>query len=178
MHRYEVLVLTAPEITADEASSLETQFGAVLKELDCTLVSFERWGKYKLAYPVRKHEYGVYFLTRFETEDVAILAKINPALRAFFGVKHDTLVMRHMIVSLAPRATLQYQRPESLEEAPAREEKETQGARPYGRGGDRGDRNRGDRGNREDRGGDRGGYNREPRSYESASHTSQAQQGL
>jgi small subunit ribosomal protein S6 len=120
MFRYEVLMLTVPEITADEATALESQFEAITKEHRATTLSFERWGKYRLAYPVKKNDYGVYFLARFEAgvQDYRTLVE---ALRVFLMVKNEELVMRHMIARLDVNAPLVYQRPESLEEAPVRD---------------------------------------------------------
>lgn len=120
MVRYEVLMLTVPQITADETTGLESQFEALVKEHKGKVLSFERWGKYRLAYPVQNNDYGVYFLARFEAglQDYGALVD---ALRVFLMVKNEELVMRHMIARLGAHASLAYQRPESLEEAPARD---------------------------------------------------------
>ena len=120
MLRYETLYLTIPEITTDESSTIERQLEKVLKDNQATLISFERWGKFKLAYPVRKNEYGVYFLVRYETAPENG-SKTLEDLTTFFRVKHNDLVMRFMTTALDPEKPLTYQRPESLEEAPARE---------------------------------------------------------
>ena len=120
MLRYETLFLTVPEITGDEASTLEQQLEKAVKENRGSLLSFDRWGKYRLAYPIRKNEYGVYFLARFETSE-----DYNPtvleAVRTMFSVKNAELVMRHMVAALDADNSLMYQRPESLEEVPARD---------------------------------------------------------
>jgi len=84
------------------------------------LISYERWGKYRLAYPVKKNEYGVYFLARFETEDASSLPK-DVALMC--KVKFSVIVMRDMTTRLDESATLVYQRPPSLEDAPTRDVK-------------------------------------------------------
>lgn len=120
MVRYELLFLTIPEITADEAAAIESQCEKVLKDAQATLVSYERWGKYLLAYPVKKYDYGVYFLVRFEVGPDQKEALLQ-ALRTFFSVKYSELVMRHVVTVLDQDAPLSYQRPESLEEAPVRE---------------------------------------------------------
>lgn len=123
MLRYETLYLTVPEITADEVTAIERQIDKLIKESQGSLLSFERWGKYALAYPVRKNDYGVYFLVRFEVprgSDKALLENISTLLK----VRYNELVMRFMISVLDPRAALTYQRPASLEEAPARNERE------------------------------------------------------
>lgn len=129
MARYEALLLTVPEITADEIKNIENHFDRVMAENKGKTVSFERWGKYRLSYPVKKNDYGVYFLVRFETE------QINPLVnevKNLLDVKLHDIVMRSMITVLDPEGSLAYERPQSLEEAPARE------SSPFGRR-DRGD---------------------------------------
>jgi len=118
MMRYELLVLSIPEITLDEAKTLESQIDRTIREAKGTLISFDRWGKYRLAYPVKKNDYGVYFLTRFEIDGASALLE---ELKSIFAVKLNDMVMRHMICRLDPKASLEYQKPQSLEEAPARE---------------------------------------------------------
>ncbi len=119
MIRCEALILTIPEITQDEIKSLESLVNSVTSKNQATVVSFEKWGKYRLAYPVKKNDYGVYFLARVESthQPDALLEE----LRTLFAVKLNEMVMRSMISSLSPQGSLAYQRPPSLEEAPAKE---------------------------------------------------------
>lgn len=113
--RYEVLILAVPEITQDETKDLEKQLEKVVQKEKGVIISFERWGKYKLAYPVRKKEYGVYFLSRFTIPKNEItLREITNTL----SVKFDAIVMRSAISTLDATTSLEYQRPRSLEEAP------------------------------------------------------------
>ena len=136
MLRYETLILSVPEITTDEISVLQSNFEALTTQFQGAIISFERWGKYKLAYPVRKHEYGVYFLTRFEVDTQqkdALLA----ALALFFAVKNNELVMRHVTTVLDSKKSLTYQRSQSLEEIPVREVEsrgDSRDSRGFGRG--------------------------------------------
>jgi len=107
-------MLAVPELTKDENTNLEKGFDAVIRGVKGSVISFERWGKYRLAFPVRKNDYGIYFLARFEAEDT------SPALdnlKTFFTIKVNNIVMRNVITRLAPDASLAYQRPKSLEEA-------------------------------------------------------------
>jgi ribosomal protein S6 len=120
MVRYETLVLTVPEITAHESAALEEQFDGILKKSKGTLNSFERWGKYRLAYPVRGNDYGVYFLSRFEMEKDALDVLIKD-IRNLFTVKYPQLVMRYVTTKLNPDQSLIYQKPESLEDIPAQD---------------------------------------------------------
>ncbi|MCX5924913.1 MAG: 30S ribosomal protein S6 [Candidatus Dependentiae bacterium] len=116
MHRYEALILASPEITKDESTFIETEINRLAQAAKGTTVSFERWGKFKLAYPVKKNEYGVYFLTRFE---VPAGTEVIESMKTLFRVKLHESVMRHVICALDPNQSLAYQRPKSLEEVPA-----------------------------------------------------------
>lgn len=117
MYRYEILMLTIPEITKDEASTLEFQIDKLINKFKGSVISFERWGKYRLAYPVRKNDYGVYFLIRFEAEDKQSI--VND-LNTLFSVKFSDIVMRNLVSLLKANQSLEYQKPPSLEDTPRR----------------------------------------------------------
>lgn len=150
MSRYEVLMLAVPEITQDETAALESQIQSVTKKANAAILSFERWGKYRLAYPVKKNAYGVYFLARLETTQEPHVAL--DALRSLLAVDQRTIVMRYVIDVLDTAGSLEYRRPPSLEETPAKEPSSfTRGERGEGRNrgegrGPRGSFNRGPRG--------------------------------
>lgn len=118
LRQYEALLLTVPEITGDEVKHLETSLDKAIKTGTGSTISFERWGKYKLAYDIKKNEYGVFFLMRFEAPEKSTL--INE-MKTLLKVKLNNVVMRDMISVLNPKHPLTYQRPRSLEEAPTRE---------------------------------------------------------
>jgi len=119
MARYEILLLTIPEITEDEIKNVESQVQGILRTAKGTFISFERWGKFRLAYPVKKNEYGVYFLVRFELPSEA--SDTLKELKNLVDVKFYDIVMRSMVSVIDPKQSLVYQRPTSLEEAPRRE---------------------------------------------------------
>lgn len=116
IQRYEVLMLAVPEITQDEIKSIEGSVEKLIAQAKGTVLSFEKWGKFKLSYPIKKNEYGVYLLARYETP---YGSKINEELRELYKVKLDSEIMRHVITSLDLESPLEYQRPKSVEEAPA-----------------------------------------------------------
>ena len=120
MVRYETLMLAIPEITKDEMSSLESQVGSVIKKSKGSVISFERWGKYRLAYPVRKNDYGVYFLTRYEVADTQAKTLVKE-IDELFAFKKADVIMRSMTTHLDPHQSLAYQKPESLEDSPSRD---------------------------------------------------------
>lgn len=121
MIRYETLVLTAPEITADESSALEKSVEQIVSKARGKMISFERWGKYKLAYPIWSNEYGVYFLSRFEVDENASLGELNNEIHTLATVKLPQLVMRYMTTRLNADQSLTYQKPESLEDTPVQD---------------------------------------------------------
>lgn len=118
-HRYELLMLATPEITQDETKELEKQIGSLINARKGSVISFDRWGKYRLAYPVKKSEYGVYFLTRFTVEE---LENLNHDIHALLRVRFDNVVIREVLTALPSQGSLEYKRPRSLEEAPTSEE--------------------------------------------------------
>ncbi len=117
MFRYEVLFLTVPEITKDESEAIKAHFAKIVRTHKGTLLSFDRWGKYRLAYPVNHNDYGVYFLTRFEVDGEnkeALLASI----KEIFVFKFNTLIPKHIVARVAANAPVEYKRPASLEDNP------------------------------------------------------------
>lgn len=120
MVRYETLFLTVPEITSDEADMLEKQFDKAVADVKGSVLSYERWGKYRLAYPVRRNDYGVYYLMRFEVKDDQKQSLLD-ALKNLFSVKYVELIMRSVVKRLPANGSLAYQRPESLEEVPTKD---------------------------------------------------------
>lgn len=117
MFRYEILFLAAPEITKDESEGIKNHFSKTIRSHKGDMISFERWGKYKLAYPVNKNEYGVYFLTRFEV-DAENKNKLLESLKEAFVFKFNNIVMKNHFDRLDPKGSLEYRRPESLEDNP------------------------------------------------------------
>jgi small subunit ribosomal protein S6 len=120
LQRYETLYIAVPEITKDEAGSVEKELTKAVKDAKGGVISFERWGKYHLAYPVRNNEYGVYYLMRFEVDNEQ-KAEVLQALKNLYRVRFNDLVMRNIIVHLPSEGSLEYKRPESLEEAPSKD---------------------------------------------------------
>ncbi|MGB8366858.1 MAG: 30S ribosomal protein S6 [Candidatus Babeliales bacterium] len=125
LQRYEVLLLTVPEITSDESKDLEKQLNKLVKDVKGSVISFDRWGKYRLVYPVKKNDYGVYYLFRFEVPQNAEVPQSNDEfiqeIKTLFKVKLNNIVMRSLFTHLEAKASLAYQRPKSLEEVPVRD---------------------------------------------------------
>lgn len=117
MTRYETLVLFVPEITDSEIAEVETAFRKIVEQAEGKVLSWEKWGKYLLAYPIRHHEYGVYSLSRFELSETTKDSTLKEIDR-LFKVKYNTLVMRFMTNVLPEHLGLEYKKPMALDETP------------------------------------------------------------
>ena len=93
---------------------LEKAFSKLVAAHGAKIISYDRWGKYRLAYAVRGNEYGIYTLARFESEKS--VEELLKEIDAFFKIKHNDLVMRHVTSVLDIKAPLAYQRPDSVED--------------------------------------------------------------
>ena len=57
---YETLMLARPDITGDEETKIRNYFEQLVSKQQGELISFEKWGKYLLVYPVKKErDYGI-----------------------------------------------------------------------------------------------------------------------
>lgn len=116
MNTYETLMLSVPEITDDECNKLEAQFSKTVAAAKGETVSFEKWGKYRLAYPVKNNEYGIYFLTRYKLPSGSTNEALKE-LKSFFSIKFNEIVMREMTCVLSD-GSLEYKKPKALEDLP------------------------------------------------------------
>ncbi len=112
MTKYEILMLAIPGITEDEMTNFEKQYEKLVKDSKGNVISFEKWGKCRLAYPVKNNEYGVYYLTRFEMENPQTFFK---EIKLLLDVKYHELIMRSVTHKLDPKKSLEYQRPDTVE---------------------------------------------------------------
>lgn len=151
MVRYEGLLLVHPNAEQTNIEGFEAAINKIIQEKQGNVLSFERWGKYRLAYPVSKNEYGIYFLVRF---DIPAGTSTLADLKMLFETKLNNVILRNLFTRLSFDQPLAYQRPKSLEETPARESEGFDRRRDRGDRGDRGERGdyRSDRGDRGDRG--------------------------
>jgi small subunit ribosomal protein S6 len=113
MANYETLMLVRTEITGDEINALESLIEKIVSGKNGKMTLFDKWGKYKLCYPVKKNLYGIYILTRFQVP--------NDQLTAFFAefdlvfrIKFNEVVMRHVTTKLSEATSTLYKRPEPI----------------------------------------------------------------
>ncbi len=114
LRRYETLLLARTETTEDDMSMIERQFDKVISDAKGKLSSFDKWGKFRLSFPVNKNTHGVYVLARYEVPAVGT-ADILQELDRFLKIKCNEIVMRHVTIKLKENAPATYQRPETID---------------------------------------------------------------
>lgn len=64
--RYETLIMLAPNLPAEEMDAFKEKVANIMEAGQGQLVSFEDWGRRRLAYPVQKELFGYYLLYDFQ----------------------------------------------------------------------------------------------------------------
>ncbi|MFW6139987.1 MAG: 30S ribosomal protein S6 [Acidobacteriota bacterium] len=66
MRYYETAFLVAPDISEEETEQLISQMEEVVKKNKGRMVEVDKWGKRKLAYPIKKHDSAFYVFFYYE----------------------------------------------------------------------------------------------------------------
>ena len=88
---YELVVIINPEV-ADEAVIIDN-VSRFITENGGTISNTERWGKRKLAYPIKHFMEGSYVLTQFK-----LRSKLSKELAASLRISEE--VLRHLLIRL------------------------------------------------------------------------------
>lgn len=112
--KYETLILAHPQITADELSAIENFFVTVSTDAKGDLLNFDKWGKYRLSYAIKKNDYGIYILARYElpTDNRSSIFK---DIETFFKIKCNETVMRYVTKKLSASAPKAYRFPDPID---------------------------------------------------------------
>lgn len=65
-HGYELVFIVSPEVTEDSVENTINGISQFIADKGGTVSDVEKWGKKKLAYPLKRFLEGYYVLTRFE----------------------------------------------------------------------------------------------------------------
>jgi small subunit ribosomal protein S6 len=117
---YEMLILLTPDISPDNYDLVKEKISGVIVENGGVIKNYDRWGKYLLAYPIKKHTYGIYVLLRFGV-GLDLLNIVLTGIRSLCILRFNLIIMRHVFVRLGKVISETYCRPDSLEDAPRRE---------------------------------------------------------
>jgi small subunit ribosomal protein S6 len=66
MLQYETIFITDPNLPTEEVESLVKGYEQLATSVSGKVLKIENWGKRRLAYPVQRHEEGVYVLMVIE----------------------------------------------------------------------------------------------------------------
>ena len=90
---YEMVLVISPEIAEEESEATIDNVSQFITEKGGVVSEIEKWGKRRLAYPIRHFVEGSYVLTRF---------KLKPAfgkeLEANLRISEE--VLRHLLIKL------------------------------------------------------------------------------
>jgi small subunit ribosomal protein S6 len=112
---YEILMLLGPDATQEVCDEIKNKIqSVVVDDLHGEIKTFDKWGKYLLAYQIRKNSYGIYLLVRFGVKDSKALATLS----SLFKFKYESTILRSIFVKLQKNFSDSYYRPDSLEDAP------------------------------------------------------------
>ena len=114
MLQYETLILAPTEVTADELTMIENHFENLMSQAKGKLSSFDKWGKYRLAYPIKNNDYGIYVLIRYELPQEET-SSIFKQLQDFFKIKCNEIVIRYVTTKLEPGTPLTYKHPDPID---------------------------------------------------------------
>jgi len=91
LNDYEMVLVISPDVGEEKFEARIDNISRFITEKGGVISDIERWGKRKLAYPIKHFIEGSYVLTRF---------KLNPAsgkeLEASLGISED--VLRHLLI--------------------------------------------------------------------------------
>ncbi|MDO9527756.1 MAG: 30S ribosomal protein S6 [Syntrophales bacterium] len=72
MRRYETIFIAHPDLPDDTISEVVERLSKIITDLKGIVVKVERWGKRKLAYPIKKQQKGYYILMDFVGERTVV----------------------------------------------------------------------------------------------------------
>ena len=91
MRDYELVVIISPEVAEEQINTTLEKVSRFIAEKGGSVTEVNRWGRRKLAYPIKRSMEGVYVLTRFKAEP-----KSTAELEA--NLKLSEEVLRHLLV--------------------------------------------------------------------------------
>jgi small subunit ribosomal protein S6 len=90
---YEILLMLDPELAEERQEELIARMRQLVERSDGTWRSHDAWGRRRLAYPIRKHNDGVYHLVVFESagetlDEISRVLKIDDGVLRHMATRH------------------------------------------------------------------------------------------
>tara|TARA_A100001011_G_scaffold209729_1_gene217994 strand:+ start:43 stop:477 length:435 start_codon:yes stop_codon:yes gene_type:complete len=99
MRYYETIYIVDPNLEKTILERTMTEIGQELEKTKAKIINHRDWGKKRLAYQVDNQKYGSFILLQFEIEELSKMNDFDSWL------KLNSLVLRHMTVSLDQKPT-------------------------------------------------------------------------
>jgi small subunit ribosomal protein S6 len=112
LKRYETLFIALPEMSADDIGAIADRYTGIITNMKGSIIKVNKWGKRKLAYPIRKQSKGYYILI-----DYAGASQVVAELER--NLKFDDKILKYMTIKNADKIT-----PEEIEKEIAGPQKE------------------------------------------------------
>ena len=90
---YELVVVVRPEVDEESFETTVENIGRFITGKGGIVSEVERWGKRRLAYPIKQYGEGHYVLTRFQMKP-----EYNKELETNLKITED--VIRHLLIKL------------------------------------------------------------------------------
>ena len=88
---YELVIIISPEVTEEKVDATVDNVSQFITEKGGTIADIERWGKKRLAYPIKHFVEGSYVLARFKSQPA-----LGKELEANLQISEE--VLRHLLV--------------------------------------------------------------------------------
>jgi small subunit ribosomal protein S6 len=112
VNEYELMYVLHPRLTAEEIDAAIERISALVTDPGGEILSVDRWGRRRLAYPIEKNLEGFYVLSTFKAPGTA-----TGPLEAQLNLATD--VLRHLII----RGIIPYDEPPRDERVPVERER-------------------------------------------------------
>ena len=93
VHTYELLLIFTPEMGEEDLEARLDRIGKMITEKGGTIASVDKWGKRKLAYPIKQAMEGNYVLVNCSF-DPALCQQLEASLR----ISED--ILRHLLINV------------------------------------------------------------------------------
>lgn len=94
MKNYEIMFIVVPTLGEDEIKEIAQNFEKVILNNGGTILNAKEYGKRELAYEIKKHKSGYYFLFNIETNDENTIKEFDRL--ALINKK----IIRHLITKI------------------------------------------------------------------------------
>ncbi len=90
--KYETVIVTTPDLTVEEKKKLHEKVLDFIKKHNGELLTFEVWGKRRLAYPIKKQQKGyytyyVYIADQNVVQDLVQWLRIQDSVLRYLTIK-------------------------------------------------------------------------------------------